>query len=72
MGHNGEVDGARYISTFVATAVFDEGRETVRTDVVNLRCFRARWSLGETVGFHESQVNSPDHKKAAKPTQMAA
>ena len=70
-GHKGEVDWARNMSTFVAMAVFDEGRDTVRPDAVNLRCLRARWSLGETAGSHDSQVNSPDRKKAAKLTQMA-
>jgi len=41
-GHNGDNDGARYMSTFVATAVLEDGRATVRPEAVNLRCCLVR------------------------------
>ena len=42
MGHNGDNDVARYISTFVATAVLEDGRVTVRPEAVSLRCCLVR------------------------------
>ena len=49
-GHNGDNDGARYMSTFVATAVLEDWTVTVRPEAVNLRCCLARCRRGEVVG----------------------
>ena len=54
-------------------SVFEEGRVSVTEPfTLKVKCFRARSLFGDVSGFQESHVNSPERRKAAKPTVSAA